>query len=287
MDTINSKELQKLELNMLVDVANFCDKHGIRYYLCGGTLLGALRYKGFIPWDDDIDIIMPRPDYERFFNEYKSIHSYYIADSIINNPYHWLGPGKIFDKRTVLQNFNEKFVSHVWIDIFPTDGVPRNKLIRFFHFWHTRLINYVYLSTVTTYSGSKHFVDKVDQSQFANLKQKIRTVGKYIFMILFGHIKPSIVLKYMDNQIKRYPIENADEIASQVSCQYFMREIVNRDNFLKQISFNFEGHKFWGPKGYDEYLGHLYGLNYMEPPPIEKRISRHDFIAYWKDEFDK
>lgn len=66
MNIITVDEMKLIELNILIDVANFCEEHKLRYYLCGGTLLGAIRHKGFIPWDDDIDIIMPRPDYIKF-----------------------------------------------------------------------------------------------------------------------------------------------------------------------------------------------------------------------------
>lgn len=154
MKEIFMDEIKKIELEILKDVAKFCDENAIDYYLAGGTLLGAIRHQGFIPWDDDIDLIMPRKDYIKFFTTYKSNKRYYIADSIINNAQHWLQAGKIFDARTIVINQNEKMKSHVWIDVFPTDGVPKNKLLQYLHFWHTRLANYIYLSTVTTYSES-------------------------------------------------------------------------------------------------------------------------------------
>ena len=69
------RELQEIEFDILCDIARFCRENGIRYFLCGGTLLGAIRHKGFIPWDDDVDIGMLRPDYERFLETYKSDHN--------------------------------------------------------------------------------------------------------------------------------------------------------------------------------------------------------------------
>lgn len=281
MKEIFMDEIKKIEIEILKDVARFCDENAIDYYLAGGTLLGAIRHQGFIPWDDDIDLIMPRKDYIKFFTTYKSNKRYYIADSIINNAQHWLQAGKIFDARTIVINQNEKMKSHVWIDVFLTDGVPKNKLLQYLHFWHTRLANYIYLSTVTTYSESLHFVDKVEGSGF--LKQKIRTAGKFILMMCFGKIKPSIMLRYIDRQVSKYDLNTSNKIASQIACQYFTQEIVNKKNFLARIPVKFEGCTFWGPKGYDEYLANLYGKRYMELPPLDKRISRHDFKAYWKD----
>lgn len=281
MKEIDLEELKSIELDILKDVTRFCDEYNLRYFLCGGTLLGAIRHKGFIPWDDDIDLIMPRKDYEKFFLTYISENGYYFADGITNNPNHWMAAGKVLDKRIVVKNNNEKYESSVWIDIFPTDGVPKNKIIRYLHFWHTKIVNYLYLSTVTTFSESKHYVDKLDK--FGELKQSVRTFGKYILIKLFGNMNPSILLRYIDKQVSKYPISESEQIASQTACQYFMREIVDKKNFLEQVPVEFEGHKFWGPKGYDEYLTNLYGPNYMELPPVEKRKSRHDFEAYWKE----
>ena len=94
-------EMQDLEYDILCIVADFCEQNGIRYGLAGGTLLGAVRHGGFIPWDDDIDIVMPRPDYERFIREYKSNNPYYTLTSIQNNQHHLYTFAKIFDNCTI------------------------------------------------------------------------------------------------------------------------------------------------------------------------------------------
>ena len=96
------EELKEVELNILKDVAKFCEEHDIKYFLCGGTLLGAIRHKGFIPWDDDIDIAMPREDYERFFKLYNGSNPRYHADSLENNPNWHMSFGRVGDTETVL-----------------------------------------------------------------------------------------------------------------------------------------------------------------------------------------
>ena len=121
------EELKAVELNILKDVAKFCEKHDIKYFLCGGTLLGAIRHKGFIPWDDDIDIAMPREDYERFFKLYNSSNTRYHADSLENNPNWHMSFGRVGDTATVLyeHTLKEKYKEyHAFIDVFPVDGIP-------------------------------------------------------------------------------------------------------------------------------------------------------------------
>ena len=134
MKRLDINEIKQIELDILVNIAKFCDEYGLRYYLAGGTLLGAIRHKGFIPWDDDIDIIMPREDYIKFFKTYKSDCGFYKADSILNNADYWLQTGKVFDLRTIVINNNEKYQFNIWIDVFPTDGVPKNIFLRYVHF---------------------------------------------------------------------------------------------------------------------------------------------------------
>ena len=116
------RELQAIELGILEDIAGFCDAHGIRYTLSGGTLLGAIRHKGFIPWDDDADIAMLRPDYDRFVREYESPRFKLLS----------IGTGtyagtyaKVVDPGTVVREKGVSGKTGVWVDVFPLDGAPR------------------------------------------------------------------------------------------------------------------------------------------------------------------
>ncbi len=147
MRKITLDEMKSLELEMLKDVAAFCDKNHIRYYLSGGTLLGAVRHKGFIPWDDDIDIIMPRPDYMKFVSSYNGSHPLYYVKSIENDPRYWRTFAKVFDSRTFLKEDAiriDKPGNAVFIDIFPMEGLPPSRMQQYILFKEQEFLNFLY-----------------------------------------------------------------------------------------------------------------------------------------------
>ncbi len=116
MKRLNVDEMKAIELDMLKDISNFCDNNGIGYYLCGGTLLGAVRHKGFIPWDDDMDIAMPRPDYEKFLKMYNNYGQRYEVNGIENNPSWHSTFARVEDKCTVL--YEETLKKKYWKGMF-------------------------------------------------------------------------------------------------------------------------------------------------------------------------
>ena len=122
MKKLTPAECKLRILNLLVEFADYCDTNNLRYYLLGGTLLGAVRHKGFIPWDDDIDVCMPRPDYERFIelqSKNKKIEFRCIENNTSDLPFM-----KIIDKKTFVRQLYtaESETSNLWVDIFPFDG---------------------------------------------------------------------------------------------------------------------------------------------------------------------
>lgn len=129
MRLLTNKEVRKLQLAIMDDVHEFCIKNNIRYSLGGGTLLGSIRHKGYIPWDDDIDLMMPRPDYERFLKEYKGKEPYFEIDYYTNDPQYISAFAKVIDNRTYTVGPNIIDDKNVFIDIFPVDGMPeKNEL---------------------------------------------------------------------------------------------------------------------------------------------------------------
>lgn len=132
MRLISFEEHKKIQLSILRDIDVFCQKNQIKYFLAFGTLLGAIRHKGFIPWDDDIDIAMPRPDYNKFILSFNGmVDNLKVLAPEIDLDY-YAPYANVYDTRTVLE---EKGTSHlkfeigVKIDVFPIDGVPTNKIV--------------------------------------------------------------------------------------------------------------------------------------------------------------
>lgn len=284
MRKITIDEMKKLELTMLKDVAAFCDKNGIRYYLCGGTLLGAIRHKGFIPWDDDIDIMMPRPDYLKFVKLYNGANKNYIVKSIENDDQYWRTFAKVFDLRTFLKEDTirlPKKDNGVFIDIFPVDGLPDSALRQKILFKEQEFLNFLYHGSAWNYTKSFKYADSKDK--FANIKGKIRTLLKYI-AITFLHPLPTIwLIKLINRNAMRFKYSEAQMVAAIVDCHYGgERERMPRKLFEDQQKVSFENIEFWCSRAWKIYLKNMYG-NYMELPPVDRRVTHHDFEAYWKE----
>ena len=282
MKPIDTEELKKIELDILKCVAKFCDEKGIRYYLCGGTLLGAVRHKGFIPWDDDIDIIMPRPDYLRFVKEFNGYDGNYEVSSIENNAAHWQTVAKIIDKRVYLHSELERIpekYQRVMIDVFPVDGLPKSRLKQKILFFEQNVLHILFAGSSHPLKRSRIYDDRADS--MAKIKGYIRTFFKFLAIGMFRWIPRGKIIKIMNENASRVSFEDADECACIVNFSYSCeQEKMPRKEFEKRQKFSFEGEEFWGSCVYDLYLTNLYG-DYMTPPPPQNRVSHHAFTAYW------
>lgn len=263
MKVIPIEELKLLQREILDDIVQFCEEHGLRYFLAYGTLLGALRHKGYIPWDDDIDIHMPRPDYERFLELYNNRTSNYkVVTHDLERCYH-VPFAKVYRKGTIVKEFFYKqSVFGVYVDIFPLDGIK--------HKWQAFLcgqcIKFMYIKT---------FIFCKQQS----LARKLRiAVTKAILLPFTEHF----ILGMMKSISTRYKYSECDRVCS-FGSRTALREILPRAVFEKHIMLPFEGKMYHAPRGYDTYLKQKYG-DYMTLPPVEKQVSTHDSQAYWTEQ---
>lgn len=258
MTAIEEKELKTIQVDILCDVAAFCEKNGLRYFLAYGTLLGAVRHKGYIPWDDDIDIHMPRPDYERFLQTYSSDNN--IAVSHENCPAYRVAFAKVYRKGTTIREFHFKQdVFGVYIDIFPLDGFENKALA------HKcgELRRYIHVK-------SSVFLPQM------TLMRRLRLAATKFILLPFG-------LPFMLRRIKKIATRREYDSSSLVFssyCRYAEREIFDREIFDNYTKVRFEGLEFRAPLDCDTYLRTLYG-DYMTLPPADKQVSHHNSQAYW------
>lgn len=280
MKIIEVEEIKKIELNILKEVARFCDNNNIRYFLCGGTLLGAVRHKGFIPWDDDIDIAMPRKDYDRFLAEFNDSSSRYRVNGIENNDKWYTVSAKVEDTKTILYDELRKDKyrkSHIFIDVFPLDGIPRDSQNKRNFLRKQKLLNVIINASSFRFFPSRHYSDS--KKSHVSLRNYWRTFLKCGAILLFKGVNTQKLIKKVNKNSRRYSFGSTPNIGITVCVWGSDFEQADFNSFSERQKFTFEKCEFWGPKGYDEYLTKTYG-DYMTPPPKENQVRHHSFKAY-------
>lgn len=258
-------ELRSIQLEALKDVHKFCEENNLRYFLAYGTLIGAIRHKGYIPWDDDIDILMPRPDYERFLKTYNN--EIYEALSYKKNKQYPYPYGKVFDKRTVLKEYSSFDLNFgVYIDVFPLDGVPENP------------------QKAKVICEKIHILNNIMNLKKNKVKGIKRSFKKQIMFIILQCIVCFIPYRWVIKKTdKLCSTETYESSKQHVGCfmdgEYF--RLHSKEACKNLILSEFENNQFYIPQGYDEILTNNYG-NYMQLPPEKERISTHTFKAWWK-----
>lgn len=265
MKEIDVDELKLIQLKMLKDIHSFCVEHDIKYSLAFGTLLGAVRHKGYIPWDDDIDIMMPREDYSRFIQTYKN-DIYEIADLSINSRY-GLPFAKVIDSRTIMDEFVEGGSEYgVYIDVFPVDNVPDNVSDRQLFYHKKSLLNVLFnLKTV-----------KVSSS-----RSVIKNMILFIGHIFLSFIRKQYLANCMSNLATKYVGAKTAYVGIVAPADSRIEEIIPSSFFEEYVQIPFENLCVMSIREFDKYLTAAYG-DYMQLPPIEKRVSHHVYKAYWK-----
>ena len=257
-------------LKMLIAFDEFCRKNGLTYYLSGGTLLGAIRHQGFIPWDDDIDVNMPRPDCEKLMElsggkigEYTLMLPNYTDEY---HAYHW----KLYDESMLVGKRKKggvgKKIYPIFIDIFPIEGLPNTEEENIKHYKKiiSRKKPAWFLWGARVYNG--HAIIKVALKIMAFFLERFVGIEK-----LFNNvIKVATTLSY----------EQSDYVGVMMTNVHTTEERVLKEEYAPVIEVDFEGRKFMAPAGYDTYLRQLYGEKYMEWLPVHQRVGKHDYVVF-------
>ncbi len=253
------KLIQKIQLDILKEVDRICKSENIRYSIDGGTLLGAVRHQGFIPWDPDIDVIMLREDYEKFFQasmKNMNFEKYFLQEERTDSDYRW-GFTKIRRNGTHLVRCGQehlKMRNGIFIDILIMDNVPDNLIERMLFLFFCYCCRFVMWSEV------------------GKLEEK-NTFKKLMYKCT-NHIPIRLVFRAL-KRVRNYYNQKESKLVRYMTCRYtYNKKLVGIEKkfFENYQEYIFENTKFPGFRNYDEYLKTLYG-DYMLLPPIEKRIS--------------
>lgn len=258
-------------LAVLLEFDKFCQEHDLTYYLSGGTLLGAVRHKGFIPWDDDIDVNMPRADCEKLME----LSGGRIGDYELMPPnpshryfaYHW----KLYSEAILVAKRTKGGIGGkvypIFLDIFPIDGLPD-----------------------TVEKNKEHYAEiKRRKDRVRHARNVRRYRGRNPYRIIRNRVASRVyrsigVGPLFDKVIEHATsirFEDSDYVGVMMTNVHTTEERVVKAEYTPVVRMEFEGHLLACPAGYDTYLRQLYGPNYMEWLPVHKRVPRHDFVTFF------
>ncbi len=269
MRLMTPEEQKQTAYKILCWLKDLCDKEGIHYSLTGGTLLGAVRHKGFIPWDDDVDVFLLRPEFDRLDQILRRQKDYKWVTSRNYLGRYW-NYGRLIDTRTRIydEELGDSMGIGIFIDICVVDGLPDNPLERRRHISYMRSLYRIKRSTTPQ---KKEYVPKNPVKRISKQAVRNYATGKGV---RYWNRK-------IDRAVRKYPVDGGKYVANLMS-QYGAKEILHREGFDEYIEMPFEDRTFSVFAGWEEYLRCVYG-DYLQLPPEDQRKGHHYDKAYWID----
>ena len=262
-NVINNAQFKKIALEILIDFDNLCRKNNIKYSLAYGTLIGAIRHKGYIPWDDDIDVIMLREEYEKFLKVKEELKNEHTFISIETNSLYSASLAKIYNNNTVLTETMHRDLCDigVYIDVFVFDYVPESTMRR-------KCLYYQALFCRKSWAFSTYY-----PKTKLGVERKLRDVAAKWQLGRRANI-------WLNKKLKKQP--KSQLVCAMLFVYNWDWETFNTDEFNNLTEIEFENHSFLCFEHYDMFLKRWYG-DYMKLPPEKERVVGHSYNVYYKE----
>lgn len=260
-------DVRETQLSMLKFLSAYCDENNLEYFLYYGTLIGAVRHQGYIPWDDDIDVAMPRVDYEQLLRTYnvnpKEEKYFLVSPQDENSCYSY---AKLIDQSTIKieKHFSQKSNGFMGIDIdiFPIDRLPASKKQQH-RLFRLKMLLY-----------------RMDYFSVSDVS--MRTAHGKLYSLLCKKVGHRRIIRLSEKLAKRFNHKTTGRLGINACLYNYEREWHREETFARRCKLQFEDSEFWAPHDYHEILTDIYG-DYMRLPPENERESTHEYKAYWRN----
>ena len=265
------KRMQSIVFDIICDIDDYCRERNITWFLSGGSVLGAIRHRGFIPWDDDGDIMLPREEYDRFLSEFSRAYEgkYGFGSLELDDTWNWQY-ARIWDlhSRCASENLDDRETG-IYVDIFPIDGLPEGRLAQKVFYGKLRVWR-----ALGNAALRKNY-----------LKKEKHHTAKAILRALTSPFGGRFFAEKMDRLARKYPFQTSTWVAVSLAAHYGERETIRREKMETGIRVSFNGRELPVPVGYETYLSNLYG-DYMTIPK-DAELNGFSHLDHWDVSFDE